>query len=155
MSPPTELSSTRTDFSRARARTRAHVHCSLFLAQLVQRGLDSSHFFRLERQVKQPSLERGKLREMRGLYSTGTEPPRAEEEDVEEEAELVVVCEWWISSMGDEVSSELGIEGESDIDYTGIHRREYWLAGDIRGTLCCPRDNPAGVPFSRGKNQLP
>jgi len=127
MSPPTGLSSTRTDSSRARA--RAHVHCSLFLAQLVQRGLDSSHFFRLERQVKQPFLERGKLREMRGLHSTGTEPPRAEEEDVEEEAEqLVVVCERWIPLMDDEVSvsGELCIEGESDIDCTGGHRREQY-----------------------------
>jgi len=57
----------------------------------MQTGLDSSHFFRLERQVKQPLLERGKLREMRGFHSTGTEPPRAEEEEEEDEADLVIV----------------------------------------------------------------
>ena len=98
MSPPTWLSSSRTAFPRVRgcacARARAHVHCSLFLTQPVQTGLDSSHFFRLERQVKQPLLERGKLREMRGFHSTGTEPPRAEEEEEEEEEEAELVMVW-------------------------------------------------------------
>lgn len=91
MSPPTWLSSSRTAFPGVRGCARAHVHCSLFLTQPMQTGLDSSHFFRLERQVKQPLLERGKLREMRGFHSTGTEPPRAEEEEEEDEADLVIV----------------------------------------------------------------